>query len=98
MRFRAIRAVVQADPLRDRVNVYVFADRHALTPNGWVYYDEAAQALDPPRFLSVEADVFEAIMRATEDRPHTTSAQDALKDARTTRDRLFTLVEKLTDR
>lgn len=96
-RFRNIRSFVQADPIRDRVNVYVFAGPHALTPEGWVDYDEDAQCMDPPRFLSVDVDVFDAIMRATADRPNTTTAQDAINDARAVRDRMIALVEKLAE-
>jgi hypothetical protein len=95
-----MRAWIQEDRHIDRIKIFIGGGGVVLYPDGeTVKVAELKRDEDPPPYLTLSLDVFEAV-RDEIVRLHTPELADrqllasAMEDARGTRDRLLTLVER----
>lgn len=96
---------IDSQPWRDSVDIRIAVRAGRLTQYAkgieeafgqpQIVWDTTEETGDIPVFLTLRRDVLEALAKALgEFVPATDATVEALKDARTTRDRLLTLIEE----
>lgn len=97
-----MKVFIESHDWRERVDIRI-GDRygkniqyaHSLTPEGDIVWKTTSENSEMPVFLSANREVLQALAEALGTFiPGNDQTVEALKDARTTRDRLLTLVEK----